>query len=98
MNDTPYNNLNPDLARDMAAWMRATAGDNRVQLERLRRCLRKARETELTDCQKRVLTLYYDQGMTVKDIAAQLDVVPSTVSRTLHRAHRRLQHCLKYAL
>lgn len=98
MNDTPYNNLNPDLALDMAAWIQSTAGDNRAQLERLHRTLRKARETELTECQKRVLALYYDEGMAIKDIAAELDVAPSTVSRTLRRAHSRLRRCLKYAL
>ena len=51
----------------------------------------------LTPRQKQVLTLYYDHGLTMGQIALKLSVNPSTVSRTLSRAKRRLYRCLRYS-
>ncbi len=83
---------------DLAAWNRANAGDNSERLERLRRNLRQARERELTPRQRQLLELYYDQGMNIPQIAGELGVNRSTVSRTLRRARERLYRCLRYAL
>ncbi len=82
---------------DLAVWGRESAGDNAAQLERLRRNLRIAREQALTPRQKEMLTLYYDCGLTMGQIADRLSVNPSTVSRTLSRAKRRLYRCLRYS-
>jgi RNA polymerase sigma factor (sigma-70 family) len=83
---------------DMTVWNRENAEDNSLQQERLRRNLRLARERELTPCQRRALELYYDQHMTVTQIARQLGVNTSTVSRTLRRARERLRRYLQYTL
>ena len=60
--------------------------------------LRRAREQELTPRQRQTLELYFDQGMTIPQIARELGVNRSTVSRTLRRAKNRLYRCLRYAL
>ena len=98
MKSTRYNSRHNDFSGDLTVWLRENAEDNEEQLARLRKNLRLAREQELTPCQRQVLELHYEQGLSVTQIARQLDVNPSTVSRTLHRAHERLRRCLRYAL
>ncbi|MCI9001554.1 MAG: sigma-70 family RNA polymerase sigma factor [Oscillibacter sp.] len=98
MNDIRYNNRASEWIGDLTVWTRQNAGDNHEQLDRLRRNLRRAREQELTPRQRQILDLYFDQGMTIPQIAGALGVNPSTVSRTLRRAKDRLYRCLRYAL
>ena len=98
MNDIRYNNRASEWIGDLTVWTRQNAGDNHEQLDRLRRNLRLAREQELTPRQRQILDLYFDQGMTIPQIAGALGVNPSTVSRTLRRAKDRLYRCLRYAL
>ena len=83
---------------DLANWARESAPDNNEQLERLRRNLRLARQQVLTERQRQMLELYYDQGLTMGQIALKLHLHRSTVSRTLRRAKDRLYHCLRYSL
>lgn len=83
---------------DLAAWERENAPNNDEQLERLRRNLRLAREQVLTPRQQEILTLYYDRGLTIGQIALKLHRNRSTISRTLTRARDRLYHCLRYSL
>ena len=45
-----------------------------------------------------MLAMYYDEGKTMPEIAAELGVVTSTVSRTICRAKKRLYRCLRYGL
>ena len=82
----------------MTVWLRDNSADNREQVDRLYRNLRKARKLELTPRQQHILELYFDEEMTVGQIAEVLQVNPSTVSRTLRRAKERLRRCLQYAL
>lgn len=98
MNDTHFENRSSEWLGDMTVWMRANAQDNSEQLSRLRRNLRRAREQELTERQREMVSLYYDQGMTMPQIAEQLGVNRSTVSRTLRRARDRLYRFLRYTL
>ena len=72
--------------------------DNSQQLERLRTHLARARAELLTPRQQRLVTLYYDQGMTMGQIAVKLGIHVSTVSRTLKRARRRLYSYLRLML
>ncbi len=65
---------------------------------RLRRNLRFARQQVLTKRQQQMLELYYDQGLTMGQIAAKLHLNRSTVCRTLQRARERLYACLRYTL
>jgi len=82
----------------LSLWLRENSEDNSLQLERMRRNLRLARERELTPRQREVLALYYDQHLTMKEIGHRLGINISTVSRTLRRARNRLQHSLRYVL
>lgn len=98
MNNTPFDTRSSEWIGDMTVWLRDNAEDNSLQLERLRRNLRRAREQELTPRQQDLLRLHYEQNLTVTEIAERLQVHPSTVSRTLRRARERLRRCLQYTL
>ena len=69
--------------RDLAVYTRLMAEDNGSQLQQLRRNLAQALREEVTERQKQVLFLYYNQGLTMREIGAALGVDRSTVSRTI---------------
>lgn len=94
----PFSTRASEWIGDLTVWNREHAADNSERLERLRRNLRQARERELTPRQRQVVDLYFDQGMTIPQIAGELGLNRSTVSRTLHRAKARLYRCLRYSL
>lgn len=98
MRDTRFDTRSSEWMGDMTAWLRENAEDNAEQLARLRRNLRRARERELTARQRQMLALYYDQGMNTPQIARELGLNRSTVSRTLRRAKERLYQYLQYTL
>ena len=98
MKGTPYSIRNNEFYGDMAAWLRANAQDNDGELLRLKRNLRLARQEALTALQRQLLRINFGQNKTVTEIAQELGVNKSTVSRTLLRAKRRLYQCLRYAL
>jgi len=83
---------------ELNRWLQEDAEDNREQLRRLRRNLQQARETELTARQQQILFMRYEQQLTPAQIARELGVHRSTVSRTLQRAQNRLYRCLQYTL
>ena len=66
---------------DLANWQRESAPDNSADLERLRRNLRFARQQVLTKRQQQMLELYYDQGLTMGQIAAKLHLNRSTAGQ-----------------
>lgn len=68
------------------------AGGHSRLLDNLMRCIRE----DVTPRQREVLLLYYFRGMRQIDIAQQLGVARSTVSRTIQRGERRLKRCLRY--
>ena len=88
------NDLLFDYAQ-LAQWQQGDE-DNSRRLRRLRRRLPDAM-AELTPRQREVLALYMEGDMNVTQIAAVLGVNKSTVSRSLHRALRRLERCLRYS-
>lgn len=98
MRDTRFDSRSSEWIGDLTVWKRQNDPDNAEQLDRLRRNLRQARERELTPRQRQILTLYYDRGLTMAQIARRLDVNRSTVCRTLHRAQERLYRHLRYGL
>lgn len=97
MRTTRFDTRSSEWIGDMTVWMRENAEDNALQLERMKRNLRIAREKELTPRQRCMLELYYDQQMSVTEIAQELSVNVSTVSRTLQRARNRLRRYLQYS-
>ncbi len=61
------------------------------------RLVKLALREELTRRQAQMVELYYLEQHTMRDIAAELGVNQSTVSRTLAAARTRLKRCLRYA-
>ena len=98
MNNTDYKTRSSELQGDLRTWMQTHAGDNSEQLARLRKNLRTARDRELTPRQRQLVRLYYDEGMNMTQIAQDLNINRSTVSRTIARARARLYRCLRYSL
>ena len=77
-------------------YLASHGSDNRSQRERMKRILMRAIRQELTDRQRECLTLYYLEGMKMKDIARSLCLSLSTVSRHIHSAERKLRHIAGY--
>ena len=98
MRDTRFDARSSEWIGDMTVWLRDHAEDNSEQLERLRRGLRRAREQELTPRQRQLLRMHFTQGKRVTDIAQELGISKSTVSRTLARCTQRLYRTLRYSL
>ena len=65
--------------------------------ERLSKKLAEAIRLELTPRQRQMVELYYLRQEPMAQIARELGVNVSTVSRTIARGRRRLQRCLRYA-
>ena len=63
-----------------------------VQMKRVNRVIRE----ELTEKQREVLLAYYIRNQTIPKIAEERGVNKSTVSRTLHRAEKKLRRYLRY--
>lgn len=72
-------------------------GDNHQRLQRLRRRLPEAM-ADLTPRQLQMVRMQFDEGMTVTEIAQQLGVNKSSVSRCLQRARQTLYSRLRFTL
>lgn len=83
-------------AADMAVYARQVAETNTAEVDRLKRNLIRAIREELTPRQQKMLYLYYSQQVNMPAISKQMGVSVSTVSRTIKRAERKLQRCLRY--
>ena len=75
---------------------RIYGGDNSESHRRLLHNMRRALKTELTQRQLQMVVMYYGQNMRIIDIAQELGLEKSSVSRTLKRSRIRLARCLKY--
>lgn len=98
MRSISYSRRNNEFPGDFEIWLRETADDNEERLSRLRRNLRIARSCELTARQQQLLTMYFDEGKRIGQIAEELGIDKSSVSRTLKRAKARLYRHLRYGL
>ena len=85
-----------DHARALDFRIVQMAADNSAELSRLKRNLIRALKEDVTPRQREVLTLYYAQGLNMREIGERLGVDKSTVSRNIKRGERRLQRCLRY--
>lgn len=81
---------------DLLVYTHLMAEDNQEELLRLRHALGRALRDEVTDRQRQMLFLYYNEGRTMKEIADLLGVDRTTVSRTLKRGEQRILRCLRY--
>lgn len=62
----------------------------------MKRILGRAIRHELTDRQRECLTMYYLEGIKMKDIAEKLALSKSTVSRHISTATHKLRHIASY--
>lgn len=83
-------------AADMAVYCRQIAQDNSREMDRLRYNLFQALKEDVTPRQRQALSLYYAQGINMREIGELLGVDKSTVCRTIKRGEKRLQRCLRY--
>ena len=58
--------------------------------------VRTAMREELTDRQRELIEKYYLYGMSMTEIAEELELSPSTVSRTIKRGRERIRKYFKY--
>lgn len=70
--------------------------DNSREVERMKKILHKAISGELTDKQRYCICEYYLNGRSMKKIATDLNVNPSTVTRHIQSAKRRLRRVAQY--
>lgn len=94
MGNTPFNPL--DRA-SLQMWQQG-GEDNRRQIQRLLTNLPLAVEQELTPRQRQILDMRFNRGMRVSDIARELGISKSAVSRSLARTTDRLFRALRYSL
>lgn len=97
MNGTRYRR-GRQYAADMAVYARAMSEENTnsADIAQLKKNLVRALKSDVTQRQREMLTLYYAQGLNMRQIGALLGVDKSTVSRTVKRGERRLKRCLRY--
>lgn len=96
MKSTRFKTRGRRASPEMTLFVKQMAATNTGEVTRLKRNLLRAMREELTDRQREMLTLRYAGGLSVSEIARQLEVCPSTVSRTLARGERRLFRALRY--
>ena len=86
-----------DKSADLISYHLANHGaDNRPQRERMKKLLLRAMRRELTERQRECLTLYYLEGLKMKDIARSLCLSTPTVSRHISTAVRKLRRIAGY--
>ena len=79
-------------------WLKESAEDNSIRMQRLKRNLRRALEQELTPKQRLFVTMHYLENKSMTEIAREYGVNVSTVSRTVKRGKYRLEKCLQWSL
>ena len=99
MTSTSSKRYRTPRSADLVVWMAESAEHNSEQMLLMRRKLRTACRQELTPRQQELVELYFFSGKkrTQTQVANQLGLAPSTVSRTLKRAMSRLRNHLRYA-
>lgn len=63
-----------------------------VQRQRVRTVM----EHELTEVQRRAIEGYFFEGRTVRSMAREQGVHPSSVTRAIQRGLKRMARCLRY--
>ncbi|MBQ8539459.1 MAG: sigma-70 family RNA polymerase sigma factor [Ruminococcus sp.] len=71
-------------------------GTNEASIEKMKHILCLALQCELTQRQRQCLELYYYENMKKYEIADALSISPSTVSRHIKAAERKLKSVAKY--
>lgn len=87
-----------DELMELRHWRSAEGDEPSEKLARLMAHLPRAIEEELTARQRQIVHLHFYDGLSVTQIAQKLGVRPSTVTRSLQRSARKLQHILLYTV
>ncbi|HHX57125.1 MAG TPA: sigma-70 family RNA polymerase sigma factor [Clostridiales bacterium] len=74
----------------------SNASDNSQTIAKVKKVMVEVIKNDLTARQKELIMLYYYKNMKVIEIAEQLNIDHSTVSRTLSRARKNIMERLKY--
>lgn len=98
MHSTPSKAYDPIDIASLCLWRQEQSGDNGDRIRHLLSNLPLAVEQELTVRQKEILQMRFTRGMSVTDIARELGINKSTVSRSLSRSMERLYRALRYSL
>lgn len=61
-----------------------------------RRRVRMVMEHELTETQRRAIEGYFFEGRSMRSMARELGVNPSSISRAIRRGLDRMARCLRY--
>ncbi len=87
-----------DFVYDRVSYLAYTSagGTNKDERRKMKVILKKAMFTELTELQRFCLTEHYLKQRKMKDIAQELSLNPSTVTRHIHRAKEKLKHIASY--
>ncbi len=74
-----------------------SSGDTKAaDKSKMKKILKKAIAEELSGMQKYCLVEHFIRGRKMKDIASELDINPSTVTRHIKRAKEKLRHIASY--
>lgn len=71
-------------------------GTNNRERQHMMKILYRAMQIELTDRQRNCITMYFLNGMKMKDIATDLGLSRSTVTRHIQAATRKLRKVASY--
>lgn len=74
----------------------ANMGENSSGRVRMKKILQKAIKEELTDKQRICMTRYYLENKTIRVIAEELGLSPSTVCRHIQNARKKIRHIADY--
>ncbi len=87
-----------DFLYDRVSYLAYTSagGTNKDERRKMKTILKKALLTELTELQRFCLVEHCINQRKMKDIARELSLHPSTVSRHIRRAKEKLRHIAGY--
>lgn len=86
-----------DKNSDIIAYNMSRSGEgNDKDIVKMKKIMRKAISEALTARQRECLTMYYFENKKMKDIAVVLSLSPSTVTRHIKAAKKRLINIAKY--
>ena len=77
-------------------WVQGEGGDNRAELDRLKRALPVVLAECVTETQRQYILHYFVDRMTQKQIGERYGKNPATVSRTIHRGLDRMYRYLRF--
>ena len=82
-----------DLVNDLAVRTKAACAETDARAEALQKCLGK-----LKDRDRRLIRALYEQGMTIKQLALQMERPVQGFYKTMARIHDALHQCIRQTL